>query len=325
MILFSMSQRINKIEMKKIILLLTPLMFLLAACPKTPMDGPFEKIRVKFNLIGITGTSSDTSAYVELFYTKADSSGNNITMHQFVKPPYLFGDHVVITEAQKIYYKGNRTSHYYLVRYKYTEGQVGYLKIINHSDKPIEYFIAGTQNLHYGEDCSTYKSSLTVGCNCQLGINEAPRPIYKNAPIYYLLKPAKIPNLDNLQVIKRENGNDYSCYKNNITFKGNIIGDLVVNTPFKVEDVMKLYRAEFNSSKDTLLYNSFLARYSNTRLTKFNPGFGLQSGIVGSPVYYRKIAPQSTFSSSQHDPIINLIEDNSFGDFVKVDDKPDQF
>jgi hypothetical protein len=74
--------------MKKYTLFI-PFILLLWGCPKTPLDEPIKKIRVKFNLIGITGTSSDTSAYIELFYTKADSLGRNTTVHKWVKPPYI--------------------------------------------------------------------------------------------------------------------------------------------------------------------------------------------------------------------------------------------
>ena len=110
------------------------------------------------------------------------------------------------------------------------------MKIKNHGTDPIEYFIAGTHKLR------------THGYNNKNDlIDITPRVLYNNTPIYYMLFPEKTYK-----------GELYTC----ITPICNEVErvSFQVNEYYTVEDVMKLYRAEYNNSLDTILtYKYFRA------------------------------------------------------------------
>ena len=302
--------------MKKILLLLVPVLLLLTACPKAPEDEPIKEVKVKYNIFGLTGRDS-TKAYIELFYTRLNSSGVNEVVREWVKPPYEFGDHHVNIEAQKVYYKGHSNIFRYEIFPKFDQGEACYVKIINHSNHPIEYFIAGTQNAYVG-DCREDNKSMQQGCDCSLGISSYfPRPIYKNAPTYYLLHPDKKINLSNLQIIKYNSGPQYSCFETGISYKDNQVGEISLNKPFSIEEVMKLYSSEYSGSKDTIMYKRIENKFSGSRLK--NSSTNLQPGHVVADVYYGKIAPNSTFNSSLKTPVINLPSDESFNNKIILD------
>jgi hypothetical protein len=287
---------------------------LLWACPKAPLDEPVKKVKVKYNIFGITEPDS-SKAYIELFYTKLDASGNNIVHHEWVKPPYEFGDHLVNIEVQKIYMKGHSDLFKYNIFKKYGEGEACYVKIINYSNKPIEYFIAGTQKLHIG-DCKFRNLSKQQGCDCALGITYHPRPIYKNAPIYYLLHPEKKTNVSNLQVIVGYKDEEYLCSETGISFKGNTVGNIQLNSPFSIEDAMKIYRAEYNSSTDTIMYWEYAFKYQGLRLSNSSSIQDRNSNY--SNIYYEKILPGGIFKSSKKNPVLNLLEDVDQNDIVTL-------
>jgi hypothetical protein len=84
------------------------------------------------------------------------------------------------------------------------------------------------------------------GCN-GLGVFDVmPTIYYKHAPVYYLLFPER-KYTQNLQ------GNSFDCNEV-FYFEGNRCGDLEMDQKWSVEEVMALYRAEYNNSSDVMLY-----------------------------------------------------------------------
>jgi len=222
----------------------TPLLLISLICLTAATCNPFEdkviatkSTKMKYNIVGIVGEASDTP-YIEVQYVKDDGYGQNVTERKMVSPPFVFGGHLVNIRYDSIVgYYGNRAESYSLklLRDHHVNGSE-YLRIINHSeDKTIEYFIAGSQ------DVQSYKAE------CHLDfVKVLPNVCYKKAPVYYLLFPEK-KHTGNLSV------NDFDCSEI-LYFEGDRCGDLKLTSAWDVNDVAKLYRAEFNKSRDTVLH-----------------------------------------------------------------------
>jgi len=209
-------------------------------------------MKMKYNIVGIVGEASSTP-YVEIQYVKDDGYGHNVTEKKMVSPPFVFGGHLVNIRYDSIVgYYGNRAESYNLeLRNDYNVNGADYLRVINHSeDKAIEYFIAGTQDVR----------SLKGECDLDY-VDVLPGVCYQKAPIYYLLFPEK-KHTGNLSA------NDPNCDEI-LYFEGDRCGDLKLTSAWDINDVAKLYRAEFNSSKDTALYLLHENTYFNgDRLSK---------------------------------------------------------
>ncbi len=221
--------------------------------------------------------------------------------------------------------KGHSNQFVYNIFKKYAEGEACYVKIINHSSHPIEYFIAGTQKMHIG-DCELKNISTQQGCDCTRGIPYFlhPRPLYRNAPIYYLLHPERKVNMTNLQILKYGEGKKYSCFQTGISFNDNVVGDITLSKPFSIQEVMKLYRAEFINSNDTVLYTDYKSIQENVRLSKW-PSFGNNKDNYAT-IYYGKIDPAKTFIGSKNTPILNFLYDESITDILTIQNmEPEQW
>lgn len=157
-----------------------------------------------------------------------------------VSPPYWFGGEFVnITYDSITSCMGyDPVSYMLLLKRDFTDTGAEYLQIINHSENnPVEYFIAGTQDVetHDKQWCS---GMYTVKCS--------PSVYYENAPIYYLIKPE-------VKYTKNLSRNSFDC-RDILYFEGNRCGDLILDKAWDINDIAKLYKAEYNRSKDTILY-----------------------------------------------------------------------
>lgn len=254
-----------------------------------------------YNLIGISGPYS-TEPYVEVEYCKDDGRGNNIIVSEMVTPPVLLGGHkinVLCDSIIEIVGHGNNESKYkttgnyrLVLKHQYGKNESEYFRIINHSlDKSIEYFIAGTQQMQTDNN----------GCNGLNVIDVMPTIYYKRAPIYYLLCPEK-KYTQNLQ------GSSFDC--NDIFyFTGDRCGDLEVKQAWTVDEVMALYRAEFNNSPEIKLYIdthfSSLGRLSNA-IRSNNP-------YVKFKHFYGVIMPNEELKGNSDLPLLatpSLFDDN---------------
>ncbi|GHT52454.1 hypothetical protein AGMMS49982_12730 [Bacteroidia bacterium] len=235
------------------ILLFGVLLTHIISCCEEPVDVMSVAAKskgYKTNIVGIAGQAS-TEPYIEIIYSVANGTEGNITKSVMVSPPYIFENNSVnIVYDSLTYVMGNRFLYYQLMlKHDYGEGGAEYFRIINHSvDKPIEFFFAGTQ------DVVTEPSG---------GIMELvvflPGVYYKKAPIYYLLFPEKK---------YKHNLSWGSDMKDIFYFEGNRCGDIELTSAWSVEDVMKLYRAEYRHSPDTILYVDTRAALDGSRMTE---------------------------------------------------------
>ncbi|GHU96394.1 hypothetical protein FACS1894156_7410 [Bacteroidia bacterium] len=258
--------------MKKLYIILS-FIFISATYVGYQYIGSQSKI-YRTNIIGITGEPS-ASPYVEIIYSVAGEAGHNVSKSIMVSPPYLFeNDNIIITYDSTIQTMGGACSHacnkeeknngYILqIKHQYNEGGAEYFRIINHStDKPIEYFIAGAQDIKV----------RPIGGE----VIVFPSVYFRNAPICYLLHP------------ERKFAHNVIFYGETLYFEGNRCGDIELTSAWSVDDVMKLYRAEYNRSSDTLLYVDMRTIENNGRMT--NPPKYDQR--LRDKIFYGTIPPQ---------------------------------
>ena len=91
-----------------------------------------------------------------------------------------------------------------------------------------------------------------------------------------------------------------------LNFSENRIGDLTIIEPWSIEEVMKLYRAEYHQSIDTVLQIKFSAKWENyPRLSllgeKYEGGYIWQ--YEAKPQYYGK----NTFQEIPYKPAIKFL------------------
>jgi hypothetical protein len=266
--------------------------------------GTAEK-QSKYNLIGISGPASSTP-YIEIQYTADDGSGHNVTVSKMVSPPFLFGDHEVNIACDSVIGvqgSSNDKSKYKVIRYlmklhhEYAQGGAEYLRIINHStDKTIEWFVAGTQNM------------VTKGkCGEQECLHSAPLVCYHDAPIYYLLCPERKYTRDVAYDGVRKDG---STGINVFYFSGDRCGRLELTKAWTVDEVMALYRAEYGAASDTTL--QLYLNATSERLT--------EASRYNRPdrKFYGTIGPNETFSGNEQVPLL-AVPDIFYDEIYEVD------
>lgn len=227
------------------------LMILLTATVASCCFYPLEDILIdtktknyRTNIVGITGETS-VEPYIEIQYSEADAMRGNVTKSIMVSPPYIFENKNVNIVYDSIIWRAKYDMSYHIVlKHDYEEGGAEYFRIINHStDKPIEFFIAGTQDVVLNGDGSTNEAVIF------------PSVYYRKAPVYYLLFPDKKYHKD--LVLRGEL----------FRFTGNYCGDIELTAAWTVNDVMQLYRAEQRQSVDTVLYVDSQAAYDGGRMS----------------------------------------------------------
>lgn len=283
--------------------------FIHGSCRKFPDNGRLFPIEVKRSVIGITGKDS-SAPYIEIFYTRKKTDTSNEIVHEWVKPPYLFGDVPVMSQFRKRCWDYCQKAAYLT----YTEGGDSYLRIINHSSNPIEMFVV--QNL----PIKIYKTEGTF-CDCPKNpenIVRYPIPLYQKAPIYYLLYPDRVPNLIGLNVLE-----DNCCKVRNLSYTPTQVGDITLTRAWTVEEVMKLYRAEYRKSSDTVLYKYYTSP-QETRISTYKKYYLNEQNTVSyyDPTnniyypenmygFYKQINGLDSFVSANEKwyPMTNAIDD----------------
>lgn len=252
---------------KKYIFVLPFLLLILYGCPQSYTDEEFvtnKTTQLTSNIIGVTGEVLD-EPYVEVEYTIFEN-GKNVAKSEMLSPPFYIGGNKVIVsydslnfvQSEKKVLGGIR-----LVKPDYCKSGSHYLKIKNHSDKPIEYFIAGTQPIIYEKYVDSYGLKTPEGIDLQKFIKSSPVPIFNDAPIYYLLFPEKRPLKDGFirRTTKWTEKKDQVIIEEvtakRIKFTGDNCGDLKINPPWSIEQVMAIYKKEYLKNSETKMYMNY--------------------------------------------------------------------
>ncbi|MDR1882650.1 MAG: hypothetical protein LBR26_07690 [Prevotella sp.] len=249
---------------------------LLASCIEHPVEykivATISKV-YKTNILGIAGQASE-EPYVEIIYSVANGTDKNVTKHIMVAPPYIFeNENVNIVCDSAVDMQDDRIlTHYLILKHDYEEGGAEYFRIINHStDKPIEFFIAGCQ------DIKTIPGTVDE-------VEILPSIYYRKAPVYYLLFPDK-KYRRNLK-----NGADI------FYFEANRCGDIELTSAWSVDEVMELYRAEYRLSTDTILHVDLWGGLNSGRMAK--PAEHSKPRLENR-TFYGVIPPKSQFKGDE--------------------------
>lgn len=295
--------------MKRRFFIIAPLLLLLlCGCPSHPVYEELvaSKSTVREgNLIGITGENTG-EPYVEVEYTVYEN-GKNITKTEMLTPPFTIGANKVSVTYDSLNFvvNGNDVSRgIRIIKPDYNKNGSHYLKITNHSDKPIEYFIAGTQPILYEQNASI--EGLTTNDGYDLGrfIESTPVPVFCDAPIFYLLHPEKRPDKD--AYIRRiskftQHGGVTSASEiiaKRIKFTGDNCGDIVLTEAWTVEKIMELYRDEYtkkpNGKAMFMNYND-ADPTTNARISELENRF--PHNATPKTKLYGTIAPRQTLQN----------------------------
>lgn len=266
--------------------------------PFTEISTPIASTSLSSNIIALWGEDLDSNS-IEIKYMEYDSlSHTNIMISKKVTPPCLLGEHTILVDRIEWRNNKNNSKDTSLV-VDYNEGGSAYLEILNHSSKSIEYGIIGNQETVL----STFKG------NCKEGIWTHPRVVFNDLPLLYWLYPDK-NKIWGTYIISDKRGVSY-CESPKTTWSKNF-------QPLTIEDIIKIYRAEYNNSPDTVLYvnlrdqfnSSFAFTQDKTRLHKIPLTDGT-SRIQNVVHYYGKIKPQESFKANQYVPTIAVpLEDD---------------
>jgi hypothetical protein len=211
---------------------------------------------------------------VEIIYSADDGQGKNIAQSMMISPPYVFENKKVnITYDSTVSSDRNGAYGYDLVlRHSFEEGGAEYFRIVNHSaDKTIEFFLAGAQDVE------------TLDNDSFLGV--IPNVYYRNAPILYLLYPER-------KYHKNLVNGDETFF-----FEGDRCGDLELTSAWSVSDVVKLYRAEYRLSPDTVLHVDLWGVPGTGRMK--NPEV-YDKPRLENRTFYGKISPGEQFRGDEN-------------------------
>lgn len=250
--------------------------------------------KYQFNVVGIIGEKSDKD-YIEIWYSEAADNGINKIVHKWVKPPIIIGGHYSYVSFDSL--SSNFASHdkSRSAITDYSSGGSHFMKIQNHGNKPIEYFIAGTQKLR----TYNYGSKTNI-------LDICPRILYNNIPIYYMLFPEKIPKHE-LYTCSTATCNKFE----KISFNS--------SKSFNIEEIMKLYRAEYNNSLDTVLHYMYLRSWEKLdnktiRDNKIHPVGDIR---YNSAKFYGIIPAGESVQSSNDIPFISHVCGSTYCDAIK--------
>lgn len=252
----------------KIFGILAALLNICGMCNKPPeMEVKATKEKV-FNHNYVVINSVDNSPVeVEVSYSifVRGNSDNIIKTERKTTPFVLGGEEVkVIYDSLATMYAGEVKSTCNKIQRNYTPKGADYLSIKNLSlTTDIEYAVVGNQSITYyslAELNSVDVGDINAIPNKLKVLKSYPTPIYKETPVLYLLYPEKAPQTQ-VYVPWSEGRDDkglfmtWRVYAKQVMLKPPLLGELTLNTPFSAQEVLNLYKKEFQGQ--SLLFENY--------------------------------------------------------------------
>jgi hypothetical protein len=322
---------INKDIMKSILIAISfVLAFILTACTGVTDITISQFVETyPFNYVGLMSTSTNVDS-VDVYYSIASGSANEM-QHVKVKPPVIIGGHFtnitfdsigtrVVQGLKKPYieHRGRRAI------IDYSENGSHYFKIVNNGRYPVEYFIVGNHPIKQYNISDYWAGAAPGSATAPMTqyTSQMPAVFYQGGPVKFLLFPDKKPTQDiyimNIDGTYGSNANGKLMYysyvsTDTIVFKGSYNGKNIVNTPWSVNQVMALFRAEYRQSSDTVLTISYSNSISNTQKMRIS-GEGYEKDYYSgysinslTPKYYGIIPSRGEIRSSEAIPFITHV------------------
>lgn len=279
---------------------ITLIAFLFFAARCTPVEEEVLSnnisITLQHNYIAISATD-ESPCQVRLSYSIKEGTENKV-ITKIKTTPFVFGGEDVIA-SYNVVQIGEERNHR-LVR-NYTPKGADFLSIENLSDKDLEYAVIGNETLQYRslKELSEYEiinpSQLQ---DSHKVIKVAPSPVYKKAPILYLLYPDKAPNTDCYVISSLYNGEKAKTIEK-ITLKAPNFGDILTNMPYSIQQILNIYRQEY--TKGGVLYRNY--NYSKDYSGAYKASLRetssseLYYGSYKEAIHYGKISAHHTLTN----------------------------
>lgn len=286
-----------------------------------------------FNYVGLISTSDDADS-VDVYYSISSGLANEM-QHIKVKPPVIIGGHFTNVTFDSTAIKSGALFRKTEIRalgrrakINYSENGSHYLKIVNNGRYPVEYFIVGNHPIKQYDLSSVWAGAASGSATAPVTqvVDLLPEVFYKGGPVKYLLFPDKKPTQDMYKMnTEGTAGNDprklptyYYKSTDTIVFKGSYNGKNLVSTPWSVNQVMALFRAEYRQSNDTILTISYPDYYNTPQSTRISTGYVKDySGFIVNPVkpkYYGIIPSGGEVRSSESVPFITHVNYEYYSD-----------
>ena len=263
-----------------------------------------ETIDYNFNYIGLV-VDSNYIGNVEVQYFNIDS---NKIVSEFVKPPCIVGGYKTKLNII-IYYpcpQGGTSTFGYDPIYDIEKNN--YLKIINNTNKRVEYFIYGGENMLKTVSIEEFKNQyINTYNNASNWLQEiqtknfkgniavfTPIIFYYNTPIYYMLNKDKIKK-EKVAFFTAKTNDYLNNEKELINLFSdtalNYCGGLLINNNYSINEILQLYK------KDISNYNIF--RFNASYNISFNTN-NLNNKLIYSGLdnYVGTILPNDSLTNN---------------------------
>lgn len=313
------------------------LILVLSSCGTKVEFEPISTFQKKypFNYIGLVGESTE-SAYVEVFYSEANQDKSNVITHKWIKLPAVIGGHETFVTFDSIVKTVTGTGQTKIepvgreAKIDYSENHSHYMKIINHGNKPVEFFIIGNHPIVNYDLNKIYagpfieKGDNHIAPPTTITTDLLPEVFYKGSPVKYLLYPETKPQTNLYKISKdgvySKDGKEYYGYSGIDTFffENNRCGDLIVNKAWSIFEVVNLYRAEYKGSNDTILTIGYCGATDDFQKNRISSGaeknYSETKNNPIKPLYYGIIPAGGTIQSSVQIPFITHVNYDYYHD-----------
>ncbi len=298
------------------IILFISTFFICAQCEKNEIEllNPDAKVILQHNYLIITSADGQP-AQVEVKYTVLGIGGENEQKTLRKTTPFIFGGENVCCSYSIKRESANGYIRHYLNR-NYQPNGADYLSIKNLSSSEIEYAVIGNNKITYYNvnDLSNGNSTyFTQNLNTLLDktkvIEQPPIPIYKKAPILYLLFPDKAPQHVCYALLEGDGTTEGGLFKaKKVPLKSPYVGDLTLTTPYTIEQIMELYKQEYEN-QGSILFSNYVAYTLKQQGKRYTYSLK-EEGERGDRklLYYGKIAPHQSLDNQGEIWFINAAE-----------------
>ena len=256
----------------KTLVLFTFLTNVFMTCSKPEIEtATSNKTKVlKHNYI-VVNSVDNSPAEVEVSYSVfINGNAENIVKTERKTTPFIIGgEEVKVVYDSLLFVHGTtRRFHQNELKRNYTPRGADYLSIKNLSSVAIEYAVIGNQKLEFSSANEIANSSDIVNKN-QIDKTKVVKylsgaaPVYKATSVLYLIKPELAPQTT-VYVTKGIYAPDGGVSGREavaVPLKTPNFGEIVVNTPFSVAEVLSLYKQEYTYG-NTLYpnYDAYMGR-----------------------------------------------------------------
>ncbi|MGE9515995.1 MAG: hypothetical protein ACQPRJ_00095 [Solitalea-like symbiont of Acarus siro] len=222
-----------------------------------------QKLTVQHNYMAIMAKDS-SEVDIEVSYTVLDNDTNKTVVKKLKTPCLIGGEDVMIHyDVHEVTQNNEHLSYSCRIKIDSVYTQAGSLIINNLSDKTLEYAFINNVNIMFltKEDALNYNIK-NIGIIKDLNKvfdkydNSRVGPIYKWAPILYLIKPEVAPNAICYVINAPASGGTVIITAKELSLKQPNFGEITTTKPYSIEQIIEIYR-----DKQNMLFENYRHQY----------------------------------------------------------------